>query len=216
MTGKVRIIGGRWRGRRLEVPDLAGLRPSGDRGRETLFNWLQDRVPGARCLDLFAGTGALGLEAISRGAASATLVELDRTLCAALRTIARDWPGGDRLEIVQADARHWLKTASGPFDLVFLDPPFDAGLYGASLEALVHPGLLAPAARIYIESDARSPSPITVQDSVGCASAPCLAANFEAKTHWLPIREKRIGDVRMQLLAYPVTHSVTLGESESA
>ena len=106
--------------------------------------------------------------------------------------------------------------SSDLFDLVFLDPPFDAGLYGASLEALVHPGLLAPAARIYIESDARSPSPITVQDSVGCASAPCLAANFEAKTHWLPIREKRIGDVRMQLLAYPVTHSVTLGESESA
>ncbi|PKL95801.1 MAG: 16S rRNA (guanine(966)-N(2))-methyltransferase RsmD [Gammaproteobacteria bacterium HGW-Gammaproteobacteria-8] len=200
MSGKVRIIGGRWRGRRLEVPDLPGLRPSGDRGRETLFNWLQHRIHGARCLDLFAGTGALGLEAVSRGAARVTLVERDRSLCDALRQIRAGWPGGERLELVQADVRHWLETAAGPFDLVFLDPPFDAGLYGASLDALARPGLLTPGAWIYVESDARSAAPIAAQEAVECASAPCLAADFETTPRWSVRREKCLGEVRMQLL----------------
>src|SRR6056297_986999 len=107
MTGKLRIISGSWRGRRLPVPDLPGLRPSGDRTREVLFNWLQDRVRAARCLDLFAGTGALGLEAASRGAGSVVLVEQDRGLCRQLTEFAGQWPGGDVLTIVQADALRW-------------------------------------------------------------------------------------------------------------
>ena len=200
MTGKLRIIGGHWRGRRLAVPELPGLRPSGDRGRETLFNWLQDRIHGARCLDLFAGTGALGLEAASRGASRVTLVERDRGLCEALRAIGASWPGGARLEIVQADALRWLETAAGPFDLVFLDPPFDAGYYGAGLDALIRPGLLAPGARIYVESDARSPAPVATQATPECASAPCLAAEFDPPSRWHVLRDKRIGEVRMQLL----------------
>lgn len=191
MTGKVRIIGGQWRGRKLEVPELPGLRPSGDRSRETLFNWLQDRLHGARCLDLFAGTGALGLEAASRGAASVCLVERDRRLCEALRRIARDWPGGERLDVVQADTPAWLKTATGPFDLVFLDPPFDSGLHRQVLAALSRPGLLASDARVYVESDARSEAPSvadTEAEAVGSAGP------------WQVLREKRLGEVRMQLL----------------
>lgn len=200
MTGKVRIIGGQWRGRRLAVPDLPGLRPSSDRGRETLFNWLQDQLHGARCLDLFAGTGALGLEAASRGAARVTLIERDRSLCTALCEIGCSWPGGDRLEVIQADALRWLATAAGPFDVVFFDPPFDAGVYAAGLEALARPGLLAPGARIYVESDARSPAPVTLQNPSAFASAPCLAAEFEHHSCWQVLREKRIGEVRMQLI----------------
>ena len=126
--GRVRIIGGRWRGSRLDVADVAGLRPTTDRTRETLFNWLQARVAGARCLDLFAGSGALGLEAASRGAASVVLVERDGAQAATLRdTAARlesAGPGGV-VEVVTGDALSWLRARAGaPFDLVFLDPPF--------------------------------------------------------------------------------------------
>lgn len=201
MTGKVRIIGGQWRGRKLAVPDLPGLRPSSDRGRETLFNWLQDRIHGARCLDLFAGTGALGLEAVSRGAERVTLVEHERSLCQSLRGIAESWPGGERLEIVHSDALRWLDSALGPFDLVFLDPPFDAGLYGTSLEALARPELLTSSAWIYVESDARSPAPVTGERPVRCASPPCMSSEFADQKDWQVLREKRIGEVRMQLIA---------------
>lgn len=205
MSGKLRIIGGRWRGRKLPVPDLPGLRPSGDRAREVLFNWLQGYVQGAHCLDLFAGTGALGLEAASRGAAGVVLVEHDRQLCEQLKAAGRDWPGGDCLQTVQADGPRWLEHARGPFDIVFVDPPFDAGLYGATLRALARPGLLAPGALIYIESDARSPAPFAVPDDEHVpASSPCLACEFEAPwPDWSIRREKTLGGVRMQLLELP-------------
>lgn len=206
MTGKLRIISGRWRGRKLPVPDLPGLRPSGDRSREVLFNWLQGRVQGSRCLDLFAGTGALGLEAASRGAAGVVLVERERRLCEQLKAVARDWPGGDCLQTVQADGPRWLERAQGPFDMVFVDPPFDAGLYGATLNALARPGLLAPAALIYIESDARSPAPFTAPgDERAPTSSPCLAGELEApRLDWKIRREKKLGGVRMQLLQTPI------------
>ncbi|MFU8878484.1 MAG: 16S rRNA (guanine(966)-N(2))-methyltransferase RsmD [Wenzhouxiangellaceae bacterium] len=199
MTGKVRIIGGQWRGRRLAVPEHPGLRPSGDRGRETLFNWLASRIRGARCLDLFAGTGALGLEAASRGAARVTLVERDRKLCRALEQIATDWPGGDALDVVCADAMAWLAAADGPWDLVFVDPPFDAGLHGRVLDALTRPGLLADGARVYIESPARAPAPVTAP-APEPASSPCMLAGLNPPT-WRIDRDKRVGEVRMQLLA---------------
>ena len=105
VPGRVRLIGGRWRGTRLEVPAIAGLRPTSDRVRETVFNWLMPALPGARVLDLFAGSGALGLEAVSRGAASAVLVERDRELASALRAVATRLPGGDAVTVVEADAR---------------------------------------------------------------------------------------------------------------
>lgn len=182
MTGKIRIIGGQWRGRKLTVPDRAGLRPSGDRARETLFNWLQAVTPGARCLDLFAGTGALGLEALSRGAASAVLVERDRQLAETLRQLAATWPGGERLEVVEADALRWLAGDQRQYDLVFIDPPFAEGLQGRVLDALLQGGYLADGARVYVEQDAREPA-------------------IEAGADLEVLRDKKVGEVRMTLLA---------------
>ena len=149
--GKVRLIGGRWRGTRLAVPDVAGLRPTSDRVRETLFNWLAPVLPGARVLDLFAGSGALGLEALSRGAAAAVLVERDRALAGALRELLGRLQGGDAGTVVQADALAWLASQpDGGFDLAFLDPPFAGGLWEAVLPLLV--AKLKPEAWLYVES----------------------------------------------------------------
>jgi 16S rRNA (guanine966-N2)-methyltransferase len=158
--GKVRIIGGRWRGTRLDVTDAPGLRPTSDRVRETLFNWLQPMLPNARVLDLFAGSGALGLEALSRGAAAAVLVERDPKLAAALRATTARLQGGEAAMVVQNDVMAWLHAQEeGGFDLAFVDPPFDANLWGGVLPALVPK--LARDAWIYIEAphdaDSRPP-----------------------------------------------------------
>jgi 16S rRNA (guanine966-N2)-methyltransferase len=150
-TGKVRIIGGRWRGTRLDVADAPGLRPTSDRVRETLFNWLQPILPGARVLDLFAGSGALGFEALSRGARSAVLVERDAKLVATLRAIAARLQGGEAAAVVQADAMAWLhQQPDNEFDLAFVDPPFDANFWGGVLPALTRK--LAADAWLYVES----------------------------------------------------------------
>ncbi|RDZ29101.1 16S rRNA (guanine(966)-N(2))-methyltransferase RsmD [Lysobacter silvisoli] len=155
-SGRVRIIGGRWRGTRLDVPDAPGLRPSADRVRETLFNWLLPALPGARVLDLFAGTGALGLEALSRGAAAATLVERDPALAAALRATAARLPGGEAAQVVQGDALAWLPAQpGGGYDLAFVDPPFAAGLWDAVWPALLPK--LAPGAWLYVEAPRDTP-----------------------------------------------------------
>lgn len=157
MTGKLRIIAGQWRGRKFSVPDRPGLRPTGDRARETLFNWLGPRTIGARVLDLFAGSGALGLEAASRGASRVVLVELDREAVERLRAGPLSWPGAEVLEVVHADALAWLPRATGPFDLVLLDPPFDSDLLGPALEQLLaRPELLSTGASIYVESAAQN------------------------------------------------------------
>ncbi|KRA53284.1 16S rRNA (guanine(966)-N(2))-methyltransferase RsmD [Pseudoxanthomonas sp. Root65] len=148
--GQVRIIGGRWRGTKLAVPERPGLRPSSDRVRETLFNWLMPALPGARVLDLFAGTGVLGLEALSRGAARAVLVERDPGLATALREVVAKLSAP--AEVHAADALAWLGGRHEAFDLVFLDPPFADALWGRALEALVP--RLAPGAWIYVESPA--------------------------------------------------------------
>ena len=149
--GKIRIIGGRWRGTRLDVPDAPGLRPTSDRVRETLFNWLQPVLPGARVLDLFAGSGALGLEALSRGATSAVLIERDAKLAAALRATAARLQGGEAAEVVQADALAWLHAQpDGGFDLAFVDPPFDANFWGGVLPVLTKK--LATNGWLYVES----------------------------------------------------------------
>ena len=148
-SGKVRIIGGRWRGTRLDVPTVAGLRPTSDRVRETLFNWLMPWLPGARVVDVFAGTGALGLEALSRGAASAMLAERDPKLAAALRATLARLDGGDRGSVVQGDALAWLRSSQATFDLAFVDPPF-AGALWAHVWPVLEPRL-APGALVHVE-----------------------------------------------------------------
>src|ERR1700743_55394 len=120
--GRIRVIGGQWRNSRLEVPDLPGLRPTPERVRETLFNWLMPVISGARCLDLCAGTGALGIEALSRGAAGVCFVERDARAAPAWRgnLQRRKRAGG---EVSAVDAAVYLKGAAQRFELVFLDPP---------------------------------------------------------------------------------------------
>jgi 16S rRNA (guanine966-N2)-methyltransferase len=154
----LRIIGGRHRGRRLRFPAGVDIRPTPDRVRETLFNWLQPRLDGARVLDLFAGSGALGLEALSRGAAHATFVERERRAADAIATLAREWQES-AVDVATADALAWLgKPVSCAFDIVFLDPPYDAELAGPVATALAR-GWLAPDARVYVERRARVPLP---------------------------------------------------------
>lgn len=147
----MRLIGGRWRGTRLDVPNLDGLRPTSDRVRETLFNWLMPALPGARVLDLFAGSGALGFEAVSRGAAEAVLVERDAALAAALRATATRLGAGGSIDVVQADAIAWLAgSAPARFDIAFVDPPFSAGLWDTVLAALSP--ALTPEGWLYVEA----------------------------------------------------------------
>lgn len=149
---RVRIIGGDWRSRVLQFPDAPGLRPTPDRVRETLFNWLQLRIVGARCLDLFAGSGALGFEALSRGAASVTALETATAVAASLRHNA-NLLGSDRMQLLQQDALQWLdKPALQQFDIVFVDPPFADNAHARCCALLQQNGWLAPGALIYLEA----------------------------------------------------------------
>lgn len=145
---QVRIIGGLYRRRLLHFPDHLGLRPTPDRVRETLFNWLGQRLDGLRCLDLFAGSGALGLEAASRGAAEVVLVERDAAVAAGLAKHVRDLQVA-QARVVREDGLAYLRRDCGLFDLIFLDPPFDAGLLEPALQAAATH--LAPDGRIYAE-----------------------------------------------------------------
>jgi 16S rRNA (guanine966-N2)-methyltransferase len=150
----LRIIAGRHRGRRLKFPAGIDIRPTPDRVRETLFNWLQPRIEGARVLDVFAGSGALGLEALSRGAAHVTFIERDRRACAAIEDVAREWRESE-FRVVTGDALACLANASDvAYDIVFLDPPYDAELTVPAAAALAR-GWLAPDARVYLERRAR-------------------------------------------------------------
>jgi 16S rRNA (guanine966-N2)-methyltransferase len=152
-AGQVRIVGGRWRGTRLRVPPAPGLRPTPDRVRETLFNWLQPALPGARVLDLYAGSGALGLEAVSRGAAAALLVERDPHACEALDQAVARLSAADAVAVLRGDALAVLDApVHGRFDIVFVDPPFQAGAWPAVLERL--PAWLAQDAWLYLETPA--------------------------------------------------------------
>jgi 16S rRNA (guanine966-N2)-methyltransferase len=175
--GRVRIIGGAWRSRLIRVAARPGLRPSPDRVRETLFNWLGQRLAGLRCLDLFAGSGALGFEAASRGAARVVMVERDRTVLAALER-AREALGADQVEIVAGEAFAYLARGGERFDVVFLDPPFRQNAVPALLEVL--PARLAARARVYAE----------------CTEP------LEPAAPWRELRRGRAGQVSHQLLEW--------------
>lgn len=155
--GRLRIVAGNWRSRLLEIADVPGLRPTSVRVRETLFNWLAPRIAGARCLDLFAGTGALGLEALSRGASSCDFVEKsDRAAATLRRSIAV--LGAPTATVHPVAAQQFLQSAAGqPFDLVFLDPPFAAEMLPELCRLLEKADLLASDARIYVEEDRNQP-----------------------------------------------------------
>ena len=148
---EVRIIGGQWKRSKLPVADKPGLRPTPDRVRETLFNWLGGELDGWRVLDAFAGSGALGFEAASRGAAEVLLLERDRALAASLNQ-SRERLKADTLRVQCADALAWMAAcAPRRFELVFLDPPFDAGLFGKALAAAAR--VAVPDGFVYLEAD---------------------------------------------------------------
>jgi 16S rRNA (guanine966-N2)-methyltransferase len=178
----LRIIGGTWRGRKWRFPPGADIRPTPDRVRETLFNWLGARTHGARCLDLFAGSGALGLEALSRGASHVSFVDSDEAVARELRLRLAEWQAGDA-RVQRADALKFLAGAAQPFDIVFLDPPFAAGLLTAAAARLSQHGWLAPAALIYVESAASAP-------------LPALPGS------WQGLKAKRAGEVGYHLFAH--------------
>ncbi len=179
--GTLRIIGGTHRGRKLQFPALEGVRPTPDRVRETLFNWLAMQTPGAHCLDLFAGSGALGLEALSRGAAEVLFVDAANAIVESLQghiaTLKAENAG-----VVLSDALRWLKSnqPEQPFDLVFLDPPFHHDLLQPVCALLESEGYLKSQSRIYLEAEA------------GLTSLP-LPPNWEI------VRHKQAGQVQYAL-----------------
>ncbi len=153
-ASSVRIIGGSMRSRKVYFHDAAGLRPSPDRVRETLFNWLQSVIGGARCLDLFAGSGVLGFEALSRGAASVLLVENHAQTLSCLRKQIGLLGLGEQCQLRQADVMQWLAgKPDQAYDVVFLDPPYRQGLLGQCCELLQQGGWLHPGSRIYLEAE---------------------------------------------------------------
>lgn len=147
--GKIRIIGGEWRGRKLTVPNIDGLRPTPDRLRETLFNWLMPYLDGASCLDIFAGSGALGFESVSRGAQHAVLIEENLFIAQHLQQQLQKFPNAP-IKIIHQDALFFLRQIPTPFDLIFLDPPFHKNLLNPTID-LLQQGWLAPRALVYVE-----------------------------------------------------------------
>jgi len=180
---ELRVIGGALRGRKWTFADVPGLRPTPDRVRETLFNWLTPRISGMRVLDLFAGSGALAFEALSRGAANAVLVELDRAASANLRATVGRFGLAARVE--DGEALAFLRSqAAHSFDLVFLDPPFAAGLLAPAVQAIDSANVLAPGGFCYVEQPARD-------------ALPALPAG------WVIHRSGRAGEVGYHLLHAP-------------
>ena len=178
----LRIIGGTWRGRKLRFPPSAAIRPTPDRVRETLFNWLGTRTRGARALDLFAGSGALGLEALSRGASHVTFVERDAAAVRELRARLAEWEAADAV-VVHADALRYLAGDVRPYRLVFLDPPYASQLLGEAARLLDERGWLADGALIYVECAVRAgPPPLPER--------------------WQMLKAKRAGEVGYHLLAH--------------
>ena len=152
MQNKLNIIGGNWRSRKISFEDADGLRPTPARVRETLFNWLQYDILGSRCLDLYAGSGALSFEAASRGAKSVIQVENNPIACRSLKTNALSL-GAEQVKIVQSDVFRYLASDAQAFDIVFIDPPFNLNLAAQTCKWLEDKGWLASYAKIYVETE---------------------------------------------------------------
>lgn len=178
-VSQIRVIGGQWRSRKLSFPAIEGLRPTPDRVRETVFNWLQNAVPGAQCLDLFAGSGALGIEALSRGAQHCTFIDISPVACKTLKDNLTTLKC-QQADVLQRDTLQWATQQSNStekFDLVFLDPPFHKGLCQTLCQQLIDSEQLAPNAYVYIETE--HDVPLTIP--------------------WRLHREKRSGQVHYRL-----------------
>lgn len=178
-SGQIRIIGGLWRGRKLPVLNSEGLRPTTDRIKETLFNWLMFDVNERRCLDLFAGSGSLGFEALSRGASQVIMVEKDHQVAQQLSQNLARLPQA-QARVVNIDAVRYLASSTTPFDLVFLDPPFHQELLPQVCQLLEEQGWLSVNAKIYIERE-QAVEPLVLPKN------------------WLLLKDKQAGQVTYQL-----------------
>jgi 16S rRNA (guanine966-N2)-methyltransferase len=181
-TGRnsVRIIAGVWRGRRVRFPDMPALRPTPDRVRETLFNWLQHSIIDRRCLDLFAGSGALGLEALSRGAREVVFVEQFPAAARALQEQLLAFGGAPKGRVMEMGAARFLRSNSAPFDIVFLDPPFGNDALAEFVPLLDADAWLKPGSLVYLENER-------------VAGVPALPA------HWELLKSKSAGEVGYHL-----------------
>jgi 16S rRNA (guanine966-N2)-methyltransferase len=183
LKNRINIIGGEWRSRQISFYEIPGLRPTPSRVRETLFNWLQMDIPGSRCLDLYAGSGALGFEAASRGAKAVVQVEQDGTACRALHENALKL-NADQIKIVQSDVFRFLGANNAePFDIVFLDPPFGKNMTVQTCQWLEDKGWLSQHAKIYVEAES------------GNKSLEGLPGN------WQILKSKTAGEVSYHLLS---------------
>lgn len=180
-SNEVRIIGGKWKGRKVVFPARRDLRPTLGRVRETLFNWLRADIAGSHCLDLFAGSGALGFEAASRGAAAVTLVDSDRRVARCLTDNATRLEAAE-ITVVCDRAERVLRRRQGPWDIIFVDPPFRQGAVAPTLDLISATGALAAGGLLYVEVPERDALPIGP---------------------WQTVRESRAGETRFGLLASP-------------
>lgn len=178
--GRVRIIAGQWRGRKLTFPALPGLRPTPDRVRETLFNWLAPDIVDARCLDLFTGSGALGLEALSRQAAYCDFVDVAPQVSHQIRQHLETLAANDKAQCHISEAHAFIERADEPYDIVFLDPPFDLEVISDTADRLNARGLVKVGSLIHVECGAGKSPP-------------------ELPTNWTLVRDKRAGAVSFRL-----------------
>ena len=174
--GQCRIIAGQWRGRKLDVPDVEGLRPTPDRVRETVFNWLQPYIGGSHCLDLFAGCGALGFEAASRGAMSVTMVELNSLAAKQLQENCNNL-SATQCQVERTTAQQFLAKNKNKYDIVFIDPPYQADLWTEVAQKLIDNTALSDDAVIYLECPGKADLP-------------------ELPKQWQLIKEKKAGNIR--------------------
>jgi 16S rRNA (guanine966-N2)-methyltransferase len=179
--GRLRIVAGNWRSRLLEIADVPGLRPTSARIRETVFNWLAPRIAGARCLDLFAGTGALGLEALSRGAADCVFVEKSAKAAQTLRANIATLQAESAVVLETSATKFLIQGSAARFEIVFLDPPFGADMLPDLCRLLEDSSILADNARIYIEEDRSQPG-------------------LQLPEPWQVLKTKNSGNVRYSLL----------------
>jgi len=179
--GRLRIVAGNWRSRLLEIADVPGLRPTSARIRETVFNWLAPRIAGARCLDLFAGTGALGLEALSRGAADCVFVEKSASAAKTLRANIATLQAENAVVDETSAVKYLQQGNAAAFEIVFLDPPFGAEMLSDVCRLLEESSILADNARVYIEEDRSRPE-------------------LKLPEPWRVLNTKNSGNVRYSLL----------------